>query len=125
MARLVRGKKCATAPHLFDEFAAAWQFPCYFGENWDALLDCLCDLEWLLGDAYLLIITEADQLLERESKQFHALIEVLGSAADEWAKAEDSQGVPRPFHTVFQCESARATHFEARIRETGSKFEVL
>src|SRR5262245_41285350 len=44
VARVVRGVKCSTATKLFDEFAAALQFPDYFGENWDAFSDCFADL---------------------------------------------------------------------------------
>ncbi len=125
IVRLIRGAKAKTANGLFDEFGAALQFPDYFGENWDALFDCLCDLEWLSGDAYLLFITDGELVLEREPKEFKNLIEVLANAAEEWAKAEDSQGVARPFHIVLQCGTEREAHLEARIRETGHKFEVL
>ena len=47
VARRIRGHKAKTTAALFDEFAAALQFPCYFGENWDAFDECLNDLEWL------------------------------------------------------------------------------
>jgi RNAse (barnase) inhibitor barstar len=125
IVRLIRGAKSRTAAGLFDEFGAALQFPDYFGENWDALLDCLRDLEWLTADAYLLVVTEGELVLDREVKQFKTLVEVLAEAAEEWAKAEDSQGVVRPFHIVFQCGTERAAHLETRLRETGRKFEVL
>jgi RNAse (barnase) inhibitor barstar len=125
IVRLIRGAKAKTADRLFDEFGAALQFPDYFGENWDALFDCLCDLEWLAGDAYLLFITDGELVLEREPKEFKNLMEVLANAAEEWAKAEDSQGVARPFHFVLQCSAEREAHLEARLRETGHKFEVL
>ncbi len=125
IVRLIRGRKAGTEAALFDEFGAALQFPDYFGENWDALFECLCDLEWLAGDAYLLFITDGELVLEREPKEFKNLIEVLARAAEEWAKAEDSQGVARPFHIVLQCGTDRAARLEARVRESGHKFEVL
>jgi len=51
VVRLVRGAKMRTTARLFDEISAAFQFPCYFGENWDALDECLNDIDWLPGDA--------------------------------------------------------------------------
>ncbi len=125
IVRLIRGAKAKTEAGLFDEFGAALQFPDYFGENWDALFDCLCDLEWLAGDAYLLFITDGELVLEREPKEFKNLITVLANAAEEWAKAEDSQGVARPFHIVLQCGAEREAPLEARLRETGHKFDIL
>src|SRR5438552_17320122 len=53
--RVLRGHKCRTSDQLFDEFGAALQFPEYFGENWDALNDCLTDLAWLPAAEYPLV----------------------------------------------------------------------
>lgn len=125
VVRVVRGKKSRSEAEFFNEFAAALQFPDYFGENWDALSECLTDLEWLPGDAYLLVFTESDLLLDREARAWPLLFKVLESVAAEWARAHDSQNVPRPFHAVFQCQADRAKAFEARVRETGHSLEHL
>ena len=45
--RTVRGRKIRTVGRLFDEMAAALQFPYYFGENWPAFDECLADIDWL------------------------------------------------------------------------------
>jgi RNAse (barnase) inhibitor barstar len=125
VVRVIRGSKSRTAVEFFDECGAALQLPDYFGENWDALSECLTDLEWLPGDAYLLVVTEGDLVLERERDQFRALLQVLENAAAEWAQAEDSQGVPRPFHIVFQCAPDRAPLFEARVCDAGRALEII
>jgi RNAse (barnase) inhibitor barstar len=125
IVRVIRGAKSRTAAEFFDEVGAALQLPDYFGENWDALFECLTDLEWLPGDAYLLVVTDGDLVLEREPAQLVPLLKVLERAAENWAEAEDSQGVPRPFHIVFQCASDGAPDFEARIRNAGHSLEVL
>lgn len=47
--RRVRGTKSSDEQRFFDELAAALQFPYYFGENWNAVWDCVTDLSWLKG----------------------------------------------------------------------------
>jgi hypothetical protein len=51
VVRTLRGVKMQTVQQLFDEFAAALQFPWYFGENWAAFDECLTDLAWLPPEA--------------------------------------------------------------------------
>jgi hypothetical protein len=107
VSRICRGQKMRTRPRLFDEFAAALQFPSYFGENWDALDECLNDLDWLGGGAYLLMITEADQvLIDEDPHQARILGGLLQNAHTEWGTAvTDGRGFDRPaisFRTVLQ-----------------------
>ena len=88
VVRTVRGSKAQTTASLFDEIAAALQFPYYFGENWDALDECLTDLEWLPGSGFLVIFTEAQRLLERESAdEFARLLDVLDAVAQRDRKS--------------------------------------
>ena len=63
--------------HLGNQLA----FPAHFGNNFDALYDCLCDREVLGQDALLLLIRNIDALDEDEAD---TLIAVLQAAADEW-----------------------------------------
>src|SRR5713226_2851173 len=63
----LRGSKMRTLDALFDEFGAALQIPGYFGENWPAFDECLNDLSWLPAEAYVLILTQAEELLSADS----------------------------------------------------------
>lgn len=54
------GNRCKTKELLLNELAIIFKFPKHFGQNFDALYDCLTDLEWLGVDhVYLLIIHPA------------------------------------------------------------------
>ena len=68
IARTVRGRKMRTLSALFDEFAAALQFPSYFGENMDAFNECISDLNWLsVADPIVVLVTDPHLVLELES----------------------------------------------------------
>jgi hypothetical protein len=98
--RVVRGSKMRRLNDLYDEFAAALQFPNYFGENWDAFDECMADLEWLPTTGYVLLISNTtDVLSEEPEKQFATFISVLSGICEEWARAT----APKPFHVLLQC----------------------
>ncbi len=111
VARLIRGRKSATAANFFDEAAAALQFPYYFGENWDALHDCLADLAWLRTEALVVCIADADQLFVKAPAELKTLIGVLQTVAKEWSQPEKVQK-SRAFHVVLQA----APHHEAAVK---------
>ena len=127
MARVVRGAKCRTSHALFDEFAAAWQFPPYFGENWDALDECLADLEWLRAGAYVLVIADAPRLLEDESADlFRLFVDLVADIARERSEDEGEPGrPPASFHAVFQAEPGDEAGLRGRLNEAGAEFDLL
>jgi Barstar (barnase inhibitor) len=110
-SRLLRGTKMGTTASLFDEVAAALQFPPYFGENWNALDECLNDLEWLSADAYVVVILGAVHLLDREgSRERQTFWEIFKGAAREWAQpATGARSRPAKVFRVL----AQYTHEEA------------
>lgn len=109
-ARVVRGRKMRTLGGLFDEFAAALQFPLYFGENEDAFNECIAGLESLpAGEGYVVTITDPDQILaDAGGEMLGWLARSLESAAKEWAQpVELGEWWDRPaipFHVVLAGE---------------------
>lgn len=75
---------------LLKSVAAALAFPDWFGENWDALEDCLTDLSWSGAPGHVLLFEGA-----RAGDDFGVLVDVLESAAQYWA------GRAKPFFAVF------------------------
>lgn len=82
--RFVRGSKMRTAQALFDEIAAACQFPYYFGANWAALAERLGDLDWLKASRFVLIVGEFEQVLADEAIEMEAFARALSSAIDQY-----------------------------------------
>src|SRR5438445_11607692 len=86
VCRLLRGHKARSKAALFDEFAAALQFPCYFGENWDAFDECLTDLAWLPGKAYVFLIVRSIHLLDQEpADRLNLFLKAMEDAGEGWS----------------------------------------
>jgi hypothetical protein len=77
---------------VFDAFSRALGFPDWFGRNWDALEDCLCDLSWRHAAGYVLLIDGHEALAQ---DQRGILLDVLAAAAEYWT------GEGKPFFAVF------------------------
>lgn len=70
-------------------------FPDYFGGNWDALDECLRDMQWARATGYVLIVCSAEGLWRRNPRIAARLLQSWSFAAEEWSR----EGVP--FHLVF------------------------
>jgi len=108
---------------LWDEVGAALQFPNYFGENQAALEECLTDLSWLPGQAYLVVVVDAVNLLEHDSDdRFAMFVETLDSAAQTWAAPiELGEWWDRPaipFHVAFQVGPETREKLHTRFAAT-------
>lgn len=85
--RELRGDRMRGVAGLFDEFAAALQFPYYFGANKDAFDDCLRDLDDFLGPApgYVVAIRDADQVLAETPDERQWFDAALRDCAEFWS----------------------------------------
>ncbi|MEO5957243.1 MAG: barstar family protein [Nitrospiraceae bacterium] len=101
--KVIKGAKCQTTDGLLREWARALDFPDYFGHNWDALEECLADLEWLPAKGYILLITDAVQVLPDDEEEYATLLEVLRDAGEAWGNGQAGTGTQRatPFHVLF------------------------
>ena len=84
---------------LLDRFAKALRFPTHFGKNWDALNDCLTDLDWLSGQGLVLIVTGAKDFAEAHEDAFQTVIDVLDGAAAYWRERK------KPFWVLIQSQA--------------------
>ena len=115
-ARVLRGSKMTTAADLFDEAAAALQFPPYFGENWDALDECLADLDWLPAGTLAVTILDGVRVLDEEdSGTRQAFWEMLERAAQERGRRA------RAFSVAVQCAPGDEARMRERLPALGSR----
>jgi hypothetical protein len=107
VVRFLRGKKMTTVQSMFDEFAAALQFPYYFGNNGNAFDECLTDLSWLPATTYVLTIFDSADLLAKEPTQLPLFIDAFEQTCVQWstpiANGESWDRPAVPFHVIFHC----------------------
>ena len=98
-------------------------FPHYFGQNWDALDECLNDLEWLPGTCYVLGVFDAAQVLEAEGDQLSTFGAILTRTCEEWGKrVNEGQPWDRPavpFHVLLQCGEGKEQEVVDRYKRAG------
>ena len=118
-----------TYESLMDEIAAALQFPDYFGENWNALTDCMSDMnDRMPGDAYIIVVVDAQDVLVDESEEdIRVLLKVLHNNSEWWSKPVignppfDRNAIP--FHTLFECSPSVLDRVYERYRRA-TKYSI-
>ncbi|MET9414759.1 barstar family protein [Streptomyces klenkii] len=103
------GAAMADSDGVFEQFWDRLRFPDYFGWNWNALLDCLRDLNWLPADRYLLVIENSAQVLSGSPEDRAALFALLKQVAEHWRNPHHKpRGVGIPFTVLLVCEPGEA-----------------
>lgn len=80
----LRGKRCQTDEDFFCEISASFQFPAYFGENWNALNDCLGDLDWLHFSKIMIVLDDYSLAYSNDTEGKQLLLKSLVLMAKRW-----------------------------------------
>jgi len=80
---------------LLSLFAKSLRFPKYFGSNWDALYDCLCDLSWL--DSCRIVIIHEDPFTALSGGDKELYFSTLRDAANRWKSDEGRYSIEVKF----------------------------
>src|SRR5262245_33286829 len=122
--RKIDGRRGRTKQGLLAEFARALKFPADSGRNWDAFEELLADLDWLPAHGYLLMVTDADQLLAEDAEDYDTFIEIAKGVAKEWATPRQGEFArpPIPFHVSLVVARKRVdTRAEWRVSRLPSE----
>jgi hypothetical protein len=76
-------------------------FPQWFGQNWDALSDCLTDLTWAPANAYLVVLEGIQGFAAAAPPNFRRALEIFEDAALAWSQ----RGVR--FQVLISSDQAR------------------
>lgn len=86
----VRSKKA-----LLEALATGLALPRHFGQNWDALADCLMDEQWAKSGSICVLLMGSAGAERRFGTDWTTLADILGETADWWRERG------RDFHTVL------------------------
>jgi RNAse (barnase) inhibitor barstar len=73
---------------LLTAIAQAMHFPDWFGHNWDALADCLTDLDWHAASGYVILLEHCDGIHGHAENDFVTLLQVFSSSAEVWRQQD-------------------------------------
>ena len=126
VVRTVRGRKMRRVDDLFDEMAAALQFPNYFGENWPAFDECLSDMDWLTPKAGLVVAVFEPDMVLRDSTDadMATFVRTIVHAAEVYAEpielGEWWDRPPVPFHVFLLSAPAESAGALSRWEGAGA-----
>ena len=77
---------CGDADAAMREIADMLRFPDWFGENLDALADCLSDLSWYPAEGYVMVLEHIGEWREQAPDTLDVVLDILNQTAERWAK---------------------------------------
>jgi hypothetical protein len=86
----IKGKK-----NLLNALARATKFPGDFGENWDALVDVLCDLSWCTAPGYVLLLRDVSPTMGLSSNDREIAQDIFDDTVVYWRQRN------KPFWIFF------------------------
>lgn len=86
----IKGKK-----NLLTALARATKFPGEFGENWDALVDVLCDLSWCTAPGYVLLLRDVSPTMGLSSNDREIAQDIFDDTVVYWRQRN------KPFWIFF------------------------
>lgn len=81
----IDGEAIESKEELLDTIAEGFGFPDWFGRNWDALEECLRDLD-AVNDGYALVVSDATTIWREHPRLSGTLVEVWMDAAADGAE---------------------------------------
>ncbi|MBU4017001.1 barstar family protein [Patescibacteria group bacterium] len=101
VVRFFRGSKCRSKESLYQEFAAALQFPYYaVDQNWDGFDEGINDLNWLPANKYVMIITNFNEVLSDNHQDLDIFMDILKDTISNWTK-ETRNNIPNQTPVAF------------------------
>jgi hypothetical protein len=116
----LRGSRMRRRDGVFDQFGALLQFPSYFGENWNAFLECMRDLDWLRTSGCVLVVFDPVEVLaDGDAGEFSLLLKRLSQVGECWSEADEFRPA-RPFRVLLHATPEQSAGLRARLDAAGA-----
>ncbi|WP_234323670.1 barstar family protein [Streptomyces sp. NRRL F-2580] len=118
------GRQMRDTDAVFLQFYDGLRLPDHFGWNWDALFDCLRDLEleWLSADQYVVIVEAADEALPGDAAGRRLLFGTLLRAGQRWSSVKRPEGIDvGRLAVVLSCDAASVADLRQELRKCGEE----
>ncbi|MBL0319005.1 MAG: barstar family protein [Alphaproteobacteria bacterium] len=79
------GKEITSESQLLNYLSESFKFPGYFGFNWNALYDCLCDFHWI--SSYKIILIH-ENLPDISSDNLKIYLKILQDSVRSWHESD-------------------------------------
>jgi RNAse (barnase) inhibitor barstar len=81
-------KAIRTKAQFLDYCAKILDFPYYFGRNWDALEDCLKDMEWIKAKGFVILYEQFGEFAENSPDEFDQALDIFKEVSEYWRENE-------------------------------------
>ena len=81
----IEGRNIARKEQLMNAMATALDLPPHFGNNWDALEECLNDME-SDGEGFVIHFDHVDALAAAHPSELETLVEILRDSVASWGE---------------------------------------
>lgn len=81
-------RSARTRDQLLKIVGEGLEMPAWYGANYDALMDCLCDMNWVPAPGYTVILENCHNINTLAAPEFNMLIDVFAGAANAWREED-------------------------------------
>jgi RNAse (barnase) inhibitor barstar len=73
---------------MLKTLGEALDLPPWFGNNYDALVDCLCDLGWVPAAGYVIVMENCHNIHSMATPDFNMLLDIFAEVANAWREQD-------------------------------------
>lgn len=122
------GRRMRNEYDLLENFSSNLEFPAYFGWNWSAFSECLRDMSWMPATRYLVVVSDAANLLAEEPAEFGTFARIMGEVGASWSHRiglpETAGGKQIAFNTVLLDSADRLDAIADSLNQAGLDYDV-